>query len=61
VGEDYAPMLADALEAIAEDSAAKGERLAAMAASEARGERPGAYEAQRRWIGALRPAADADT
>ncbi len=53
VGADYEQMLADALEVIAEDSQAKQLRLADMASSEASGERPAAYEAQRRWIGSL--------
>src|SRR5262249_24995865 len=53
VGEDYAPMLADALAAIAEDDAAKGLRLAEMAAIQERGETGAAYEDQRRWIGTI--------
>lgn len=55
VGADYAPMLKDALDAIPEATAAKSERLAAMAADEAAGRRGEGYSAQSRWIG--RPAA----
>jgi epoxyqueuosine reductase QueG len=53
VGDDYARLLADALEAIPEDTPAKGERLAAMARDEAGGDPGEGYAAQRRWIGAL--------
>jgi epoxyqueuosine reductase len=52
VGEDYAAMLQDALEAIPEDTDAKRLRLADMVAAEERGEWPDSYVGQRRWIGA---------
>ena len=52
VGEDYDRLIGDALEIIPEDTAAKGARLAAMAAAEEDGDRPATYDAQRRWIGA---------
>lgn len=54
VGDDYAGMLQDALDAIAEDDEAKRFRLADMVRAEADGALPGGYEAQRRWIGELR-------
>ncbi len=53
VGEDYPAMLADALDAIAEDNAAKGLRLVDMVEAEASGELSADYRAQERWIGAL--------
>jgi epoxyqueuosine reductase len=53
VGADYQTMLADALEAIPEDTPEKEIRLAAMLQQEAAGGLPDAYAAQRRWIGAL--------
>ncbi len=51
VGADYAAMLADALEAIPEDTPAKAVRLAEMARAEAGGEPGEGYASQRRWIG----------
>jgi ferredoxin len=56
VGDDYAQMLADALDIIAEDSEEKRLRLAEMMSAQANGQLGAAYEAQRRWIGALSPA-----
>lgn len=53
VGADYEAMLKDALDAIPEDTPAKGVRLAEMAQAEARGATGEGYAAQRRWIGAL--------
>ena len=53
VGEDYAAMLHDALDEIAEANADKSARLAAMATREAEGELPDSYDDQARWIGAL--------
>jgi len=53
VGADYAAMLADALDAIPEDTPAKGARLAGMAQAEARGEAGEGYASQQRWVGAL--------
>jgi epoxyqueuosine reductase QueG len=53
VGADYQAMLADALEAIPEDTPAKDQRAAAMAAEEKAGRVPSSYGAQARWIGAL--------
>jgi len=50
VGADYDAMLADALDAIPEDSPAKSGRLAEMIAHEAGGE-TGGRAAQERWIG----------
>lgn len=52
VGADYARLLADALEAIPEDSPEKRARLAAMVEAELSGRMPDAYASQRRWIGA---------
>lgn len=54
VGEDYAAMLADALEAIPEDTDSKRLRLADMIAVESEGRLPDAYAQQQRWIGALK-------
>lgn len=54
VGEDYAGMLQDALEEIAEDDEAKRLRLAEMVVAEADGRLPDGYEAQQRWVGGLR-------
>lgn len=51
VGDDYAPMLQDALETIAESTPEKQQRLDRMAAEEAAGEDPPAVAASRRWIG----------
>jgi len=48
-------MLKDALDAIPEDTPAKGLRLAEMAQAEARGEPGEGYASQRRWIGTLAP------
>jgi len=53
VGDDYASMLQDALDAIAEDDEAKRFRLADMVQAETEGLLPAGYDAQRRWIGAL--------
>jgi ferredoxin len=53
VGADYEAMLRDALEHIPEHTEAKQARLDAMVDAERRGELPGSYHAQRRWIGAL--------
>ncbi len=53
VGEDYAAMLADALEAIAEDNAAKALRLVDMVEAEANKNLPEDYSRQERWIGSL--------
>jgi Fe-S oxidoreductase len=54
VGEDYADMLADALEVIPEDNEGKRARLAAMIAADAEGRLPDAYTQQQRWIGDLK-------
>jgi epoxyqueuosine reductase QueG len=54
VGEDYANMLADALEAIPEDNEGKRARLAAMIAAESEDRLPDIYAQQQRWIGALK-------
>jgi epoxyqueuosine reductase QueG len=51
VGADYADMLADALETIPEDSAAKREALEKMRKADAAGERGPGHAAQARWIG----------
>ncbi len=53
VGEDYAPMLEDALEAIPECTSAKRARLEKMLQVEVCAGPPPAYHAQRRWIGEL--------
>lgn len=53
VGADYQAMLADALEAIPENTQEKETRLAAMLQREAAGDLPDDYTAQQRWIGAL--------
>jgi epoxyqueuosine reductase QueG len=53
VGADYADMLADALDAMPEDSEAKRFRLVDMVAAEAEGQLPDDYLQQRRWIGTL--------
>jgi len=55
VGEDYPKMLADALEAIAEDGPDKELRLVDMVEAEARNALPDDYRRQERWIGALAP------
>ena len=55
VGEDYARLLEDALEAIPEDTPAKAARLDAFRVSEKTGSMPAAFEAQRRWIGDYAP------
>jgi epoxyqueuosine reductase len=54
VGEDYASMLRDVLDAMPEDSEAKRLRLADMIAAEASGDLPADYRQQQRWIGTLR-------
>jgi epoxyqueuosine reductase len=53
VGEDYEKMLADALEEIAEDTAAKQMRLVDMVDAEQHNALPEGYERQQRWIGTL--------
>ncbi|HTO50647.1 MAG TPA: hypothetical protein VML91_23625, partial [Burkholderiales bacterium] len=53
VGADYAAMLRDALDAIPEDTPAKGARLAEMIRAEASGEAGEGYASQQRWIGTL--------
>src|SRR5690606_10429281 len=50
VGADYEKMLADALDAIPEETPGKLARLTAMREAEARGDMPPAFEAQHRWI-----------
>src|SRR5580704_299273 len=52
IGDDYV-MLEDGLADIPEDNDAKRRRLADMVMAEARGDRPAAYDQQRRWIGAI--------
>jgi epoxyqueuosine reductase len=56
VGEDYAAMLAEALETMPEDSEAKRLRLADMITAEHEGRLPDDYLNQQRWIGALAKA-----
>ncbi len=51
VGEDFAPMLADALTAIPEATPAKQARLEAMQQDERSANPSEAYEASRRWVG----------
>ncbi|HSD44419.1 MAG TPA: hypothetical protein VLD36_21475 [Burkholderiales bacterium] len=59
VGADYEAMLKDALDAIPEDTPAKGVRLAQMVQAEARGAPGEGHAAQSRWIGTLNtPGAD---
>ena len=53
VGDDYAAMLADALDAMPEDSAGKRMRLADMVCEEQAGRLPQDYIQHERWIGAL--------
>ena len=53
VGDDYEAMLKDAIDEMPEDSEEKRGRLAEMTETEAAGKLPDAYDAQRRWIGAL--------
>jgi epoxyqueuosine reductase len=53
VGEDYADMLADALDVIEEDVPAKKLRLVDMAAAQEREDLPEGYHRQERWIGNL--------
>ena len=53
IGADYQAMLADALDAIPENSMDKEARLAAMLQREVAGDLPDTYTAQQRWIGAL--------
>jgi epoxyqueuosine reductase len=56
VGDDYAEMLADALEAIEEDFPAKQLRLVDMVRAQEQNELPDAYRRQERWIGNLAAA-----
>jgi epoxyqueuosine reductase len=58
VGEDYERMLADALEQIAEDTAAKQMRLVDMVNAE-HNALPQGYKRQQRWIGRLKRERDA--
>lgn len=58
VGADYQAMLADALDKIPEDNAAKQARRAEMARAEAMGKLPGDYGDQIRWIGQLKAEGD---
>ncbi len=51
VGNDYATMLQDALDKIAESTPAKGAKLEAMQADEKSAKPSVPYEASRRWIG----------
>jgi ferredoxin len=51
VGADYEEMLKDALDEIAEDTAEKRTRLAAMRETDGGGDAGAGYEAQARWIG----------
>jgi epoxyqueuosine reductase QueG len=51
VGADYATMLEDALDEIAEDNDDKRARLARMVEAEDEGSMPEAFVRQRRWIG----------
>ncbi len=51
VGEDYGPMLQDALETIAEATPEKLLRLERMAADEAAGKNVPGYDVSQRWIG----------
>jgi epoxyqueuosine reductase len=53
VGADYPAMLADALDALPESTAAKENRAARMEQDERAGRMGEAYAAQRRWIGAV--------
>ena len=53
VGEDYAKMLADALDAIAEDTQAKQLRLVDMVRAQERNDLPEHYNRQERWIGTV--------
>jgi epoxyqueuosine reductase QueG len=53
VGADYERQLADALDAIPENTQAKEMRLTAMANAEVDGVLPPDYAAQARWIGGL--------
>jgi epoxyqueuosine reductase len=55
VGADYPDLLADALDAMPEDTEAKRLRLVDMVAAEADGRLPDDYLVQQRWIGRLRP------
>jgi epoxyqueuosine reductase len=56
VGEDYADMLADALDVVEEDSPAKQLRLIDMVQAQERNDLPEPYHKQERWIGNLPPA-----
>jgi epoxyqueuosine reductase QueG len=51
VGADYAKMLEDALDEIAEDNPDKQARLAGMVEAENEGRMPAAFVRQKRWIG----------
>jgi epoxyqueuosine reductase len=53
VGADYPDLLADALDAMPEDTEAKRLRLVDMVAAEADGRLPDDYLVQQRWIGRL--------
>lgn len=53
IGEDYERFLKDALEDMPEDTSDKRARLEEMEAAEQKGELPGSYDAQKRWIGRL--------
>lgn len=61
VGADYESMLKDALDAIAETTAGKEQRLAAMQAVEGQGDTGEGHARQRRWIGQSGPAAGTGT
>jgi epoxyqueuosine reductase QueG len=54
VGADY-EMLRDAVDRIPEETPAKETRREAMVAAESAGKLPQGYEAQKRWIGKLKP------
>ena len=56
VGEDYADMLMDALDAMPEDTEAKRMRLVDMITAEAEGRLPDEYVDQQRWIGHIAKA-----
>ncbi len=53
IGEDYERFLKDALKDMPEDTSDKRARLEEMEAAEQKGELPGSYDAQKRWIGRL--------
>ena len=54
VGADY-EMLRDAVDQIPEDTPAKETKREAMVAAESAGKLPTSYQAQKRWIGTLKP------